>query len=62
MNPNPEVKKDWDYRVQYINKIKLNSLFKEMINTLVHHQPEEPIPYMVNSIYIYVKNLNMRIN
>jgi hypothetical protein len=27
---------------------KLNNLFKELINTLVHEQPEDPIPFMVN--------------
>lgn len=31
----------------FVNGKKMNNLFKELINTLVHEQPEEPIPFMV---------------
>ena len=31
----------------HISNNKLNNLFKELINTVVHDQPVEPIQYMV---------------
>ena len=32
----------------HIANFKLNNLFKEFINTIVHDQPTEPIQYMVS--------------
>jgi len=31
----------------HITNNKLNNLFKELINSVIHDQPTEPIPYMV---------------
>lgn len=31
----------------HISNNRLNNLFKELINTVIHDQPTEPIQYMV---------------
>ena len=45
---NNDSKKENEKAAQdHMANAKLNVLFKELINSLVHEQPTEPIPYMV---------------
>lgn len=39
--------------LDHIANNKLNNLFKELINTVVHDQPTEPLQYMVSLFITY---------
>ena len=48
--------------IEYLSNYKINNIFKEMINSIVHDQPTDPIPYMVRIIlkklYKYLSKKN----
>lgn len=44
----PDIKYDSQKSaIEYLSNYKINNIFKEMINSIVHDQPTDPIPYMV---------------
>lgn len=60
MNYDP--KKEGEKSAQdHMTNYKLNSLFKELINSLVHDQPTDPIPYMVRLLYLLKKIIKIKI-